>query len=321
MGMNILELKAADLGGAIAHVAATQLYMAMTDDDEEVGPRTWFGSDPADDAGIEKDVLDMASYINGRDIPAEQLWRWGMIEGIVVRDVEEFRALPTARRLAFEIFTDTCMRAHHRLELAQLDAQKLIPLAEVPTPGLKLEDSIFEPHGSLADQEDYQKQWLADQDAADRRRLEEQIAKAAEEAAGESQSLGKPIDDQDEKPAGLSAGVKEGAGDETEVAGEGQEPSGAPSADMSAQGSVPEMADDGLPATGGDDGDGSEGGAAGDAAGGAELADPVAQPAGDEAGADGAADGAHAAVESEARIGGENIAADTKKSRKGKSTS
>lgn len=243
--MNILELKAADLGGAIAHVAASQLYQAMTeDDDEALGPRTWFGSDPDDGGGLEKDVLDLAQYVNGRDIPAEQLWRWGMLNGIVVREVDEFLALPLARRLAFEIFTDTCMRAHHRLELAQLDAQKMIPFDAPATPGLKLEDSIFEPHGSLGDQEEYQKQWMADQAAEDRRRLETEIAAAAAEAGGESQSLGTALDEQDEKPAGLSAGVKEEAGDETEAAEAGQTEGNAAVPDPSAQGSVPGVPDD-----------------------------------------------------------------------------
>lgn len=279
--MNILELKAADLGGAIAHVAASQLYQAMTEDDEaQNGPRTWFGSDPADSDGIETDVLDMARYVNGRDIPAEQLWRWAGLNGIVVREVDEYRDVPLARRLAFEIFTDTCARAHHRLELAQLDARKMIPLGEVePPPGLKLEDSIFEPHGSLDDQEAYQKQWLKDQEAADQRRLEEEIARQQEPR--DSQTAGAPIDeDQDEKPAGLSAGQREDATDEEEAAAAGQETGDTPPADPAAQGTVSDLP--------GDDRDGDQDEPGGASAPAGELEPPLAD-AEDNGGSEGAA--------------------------------
>lgn len=322
--MDILEMKASELGGAVGHVAASQLYLAMTDGEAQPsGPRTWFGSDPADEAGIERDVFDMASYVNGRDIPAEQLWRWCMINGIVVIEVDDYHALPVARRLAFEVFTDTCMRAHHRIELAQLDAKRLIPHGDAaPAPGLKLEDSIFEPYGSLGEQEDYQRQFLADQAAADRRRVEEETAVAAAEAAGESQSLGAPIDEQQGKPAGLSAGMKEDHHEE-EAAGAGPALGATPAADPGAQGSVPEVADAGLPATPGDDGHEPAGGAADHAPGGAELAGTLAQPPGNEAGADGAADGAHAPLEAEARERGEDVTppAKGKKAGKGKPTS
>lgn len=314
--MDIMSLKPADLGGAIGHVAATQLYMAMTeDDDQPAGPRTWFGSDPADGAGIETDVLDMATYVNGRDIPAEQLWRWGMINGIVLREVEDFHTLPIARRLAFEIFTDTCMRAHHRLELAQLDAQKLIPLADPAAPALKIEDSIFEPHGSLGDQEDYQKQWLADQEAADRRRLEETIAAAATASAGESQSLGAPIDDQDQKPAGLSAGVREERDDAEEASTQGQAAGSEAAPDPQAQGTVSGIS--------GDLGDGEQGEQARAASSPEQLAPAVADAEGaaGESELTETAPASHPTVEAEARIGGEGVTQATPKTRKGKSTS
>jgi len=245
--MNILDLKAADLGGAIAHVAASQLFLAMTEDEEnDFGPRTWFGSDPDDEDGVEKDVLDMARYVNGRDIPAGQLWRWAAMNGIVVNEGRDYPAVPLARRLAFEIFTDTCMRTHHRLELAQLDARKLIPLGDAsPAPTLKLEDSIFEQHGSLSDQEAYQKQWLRDQEAADARRLEEEVARQ-EAASALTQSVGAPIDETEtEKPAALSAGQREEKNNAQEAADAGQEAGDTPPADPGAQGSVSELAGDG----------------------------------------------------------------------------
>ena len=281
--MNILELDAADLGGAVAHVAATQLYLAMTEDDDiPAGPRTWFGSDPDDDAGIEKDVLDMARYVDGRDIPAEQLWRWAGMHGIVINEGEDYRAVPLARRLAFEIFTDTCMRAHHRLELAQLDARELIPLGDtLSSAGLKLEDSIFEPHGGMGDQEAYQKQWLADQEAADRRRLDEQVA-AQTAAEGEvGQSAGMAIDEEEQgKPAGLSAGQREEKGDAENPANDGQEAGGTPAADPAAQGAVPGLS--------GDCGDGDQDEPGGAFAPADELAAPVAdaQDGGGDEGAD-----------------------------------
>lgn len=317
--MNILELNAADLGGAIAHVAASQLYAAMTEDDEDaLGPRTWFGSDPDDGVGIEKDVLDMARYVNGRDIPAEQLWRWAGINGIVVNEGDDYQALPVARRLAFEIFTDTCMRSHHRLELAQLDAAKLIPLSEeTPVAGLKLEDSIFEPHGSLGDQEPHQAQFLADQAALDQSRLEE-AANPTEENEGPGQSAGAPIDEE-QRPAAISAGIMERTDNEEEAADQGQVSGGTPAADPGAQGSISELAGDGgtqLEITSED-----SAGNAGVAAQGGQ-ADALAEPLADATADAGPADGAHTTMADAAPVSGEGVAeapAKAKKPTQGKS--
>jgi hypothetical protein len=286
MVMNILELKAADFGGAVAHVAASQLFQFLTEDgDDEDDDLNWYGS--SDTSRTEQDVLAMARYINGRKIPAEQLWRWGAIEGIL--DAGLFVSatdLPLPRRMAFEIFNEVCAAAHHRLELAQLEQRKAeIAAKPVEQPGLKLEDSIFEPHGSLADQEEYQAQWLKDQAKLDEQLLEQQATQTSEQDPP-AFSAGEPIaEDQDEPetPASISVGIQQGRSREKETADQGQGESGEAPADPGAQGDVSDLADDG--------GDGRSGvPAADEAAEAQQLGQAVAEQATSQGG--GSADGA-----------------------------
>ena len=145
-------------------------------------------------------------------------------------------------------------------------------------PALKIEDSIFEPHGSLGDQEAYQAQWLKDQQAADRRALEDAKAIEEAEAAAETMSLGAPIETETEdqnRPAALSVGQQEGATDEKEAADEGQETGGDAQPDPDAQGSISELLGDSDSAEGSDE-------PVGEAAPASEMAEPLADQGSDE---------------------------------------
>ncbi|MGI2031955.1 hypothetical protein ACRQ1B_06135 [Rhizobium panacihumi] len=281
--MNILEINPADFGGGIAHVAASQLYEFLLHDQAEgAAAPTWFGN--ASDS-VEDDVLAMARYINGFEMSGERLWRWGQIEGVFDTGLTSYEDLPLPRRMAFEIFADVCATAHHRLASAQ-DLQRKADASAIAAenvPGLKLEDSIFEPHGSLGEIEPHQQQYLKDQQQADAAALAAAEAKANEPEEHDAFSAGAPIDEENEpgKPASMSAGTQEGSTDETETADQGQAAGGAPAPDPDAQGNVAGLSDD--------DGEADAGADGASPTSTGEVADPVAKPAGDEGGSGAAA--------------------------------
>lgn len=237
---DIISIDPVDFAGAIGHLAANGLYAILEGRDLE--NENWFGGDVAQ---LEHDVYILAEYVSRTEASGERLWRFAAIEALT--DDGNYDDIALSRRLAFNLFASTSLQALRELKPVQDAAAAALAFAtaETTVEMLKIEDSIFEPHGSLGDQEAYQAQWLKDQQAADRRALDE--AEAAEEAqATEAISAGTPIDIETEdqaKPAALSVGQQEGASDEKEAADEGQEAGNEPAADAGAQGSVADMVD------------------------------------------------------------------------------
>lgn len=248
---DIISIDPVDFAGAIGHLAANGLYAILEGRDLE--NENWFGGDVAQS---EHDVYILAEYVSRTEASGERLWRFAAIEALT--DDGNYGDIPLSRRLAFNLFASTSLQALRELKAVQDALAQILAVAEYKEPpALKIEDSIFEPHGSLGDQEAYQAQWLKDQQAADRRALDDAKATEEAEAAAETMSIGAPIEteieDQD-RPAALSVGQQEGATDEKEAADEGQEAGGEPAADAGAQGSVADMADDLQEAVGRDGG-------------------------------------------------------------------
>lgn len=248
---DIISIDPVDFAGAIGHMAANGLFAIL--EGRELENENWFGGDVAQS---EHDVYILAEYVSRTKAGGERLWRFAAIEALT--DDGNYGDIPLSRRLAFNLFASTSLQALRELKAVQDARAQILAVAEYKEPpALKTEDSIFEPHGSLGDQEAYQAQWLKDQQAADRRALDE--AKAAEEAeaAVDTMSLGAPIETETEdqnRPTALSVGQQEGATDEKETADEGQEAGGEPAADAGAQGSVADMVDNLPEAVDGDGG-------------------------------------------------------------------
>lgn len=345
---DIISIDPVDFAGAIGHLAANGLYAILEGRDLE--NENWFGGDVAQS---EHDVYILAEYVSRTEAGGERLWRFAAIEALT--EDGNYGDIPLSRRLAFNLFASTSLQALRELKAVQDALAQILAVAEYKEPpALKIEDSIFEPHGSLGDQEAYQAQWLKDQQAADRRALDE--AKAAEEAeaAADTMSLGAPIETETEdqnRPTALSVGQQEGATNEKETADEGQEAGGDAQPDPDAQGSISELLGDGDSAEGSNepvgeappasevaealadqgsdegsqsaDGAGAEhaaipdGAAGGDAARGEEPGDDRSQPGDDGTATDGS-DGAAAAASGDDAVG-----ADVKKparARKSKKT-
>ncbi len=249
---DIISIDPVDFAGAIGHLAANGLYAILEGRDLE--NENWFGGDVAQS---EHDVYILAEYVSRTEAGGERLWRFAAIEALT--DDGNYGDIPLSRRLAFNLFASTSLQALRELKSVQDALAQILAVAEYKEPpALKIEDSIFEPHGSLGDQEAYQAQWLKDQQAADRRALDETRANETF-ANGETAPItaGTPIDTGTEdqtRPAALSVGQQEGATNEKETADEGQEAGGEPAADAGAQGSVADMVDNLPEAVDGDGG-------------------------------------------------------------------
>ncbi len=271
---DIISIDPVDFAGAIGHLAANGLYAILEGRDLE--NENWFGGDVAQS---EHDVYILAEYVSRTEASGERLWRFAAIEALT--DDGNYDDVALSRRLAFNLFASTSLQALRELKPVQDAQAKSLADAEYMEPAaLKIEDSIFEPHGSLGDQEAYQAQWLKDQQAADRRALDEAKAIEEAEAAAETMSLGAPIETETEdqnRPAALSVGQQEGATDEKETADEGQEAGGDAQPDPDAQGSISELLGDGDSAEGSDE-------PGGEAAPASEVAEALADQGSDEGG-------------------------------------
>ena len=269
---DITSIDPVDFAGAIGHMAANGLYAII--EGRELEDENWFGGDIAQ---LEHDVYILAEYVSRTEAGGERLWRFAAIEALT--DDGNYGDIALSRRLAFNIFASTTLQALRELKTVQDALAQILAVAEYKEPpALKIEDSIFEPHGSLGDQEAYQAQWLKDQQAADRRALDE--AKAAEEAAAAADaiSLGAPIQTETEdqnRPTALSVGQQEGATDEKETADQGQEAGGDAQPDPDAQGSISELLGDSDSAEGSDE-------PVGEAPPASEVAEALADQGSDE---------------------------------------
>eukprot|EP01031_Cornospumella_fuschlensis_P004140 gene4140-5181_t len=106
--MDITEINPIEYGGAIAHVAAAQLFQILTASENMEGPSAvnWFGGEEGQDDAAAT-VLLLAEYVTKRGAGGERLWIWGSINGLIVEGVPESRQFgdaPLYRRLAFDMF-------------------------------------------------------------------------------------------------------------------------------------------------------------------------------------------------------------------------
>ncbi|MCH4541418.1 hypothetical protein [Ochrobactrum sp. A-1] len=281
---DILKINAVEYGGAVAHVAAFRAFEILSDDTSELHASSfdWYGGSRNPEAE-ETEVLTLAEYTARTASIGEQLWRYGVISGVIVQnDVKAplFTDLPLARQVAFNTFAATCLGVELEMRKAQLAAEKAAIEAQRSAPApLALEDSIFEPEPSLGDQHEYQKVFMKELPAYEQQ-IADARAKAELEAAAEQEiaSIGEKITD---APAPLSLGEIEK--DETnaeETSAAGSEAGGTAEADPDAQGQIHDLDDDGSTADGQTVSSTSEGTSEDPS----ELASPLEPEAGEAAG-------------------------------------
>ncbi|MFK0330895.1 hypothetical protein ACIQUB_07205 [Rhizobium sp. NPDC090275] len=248
---NIKDIDPADFAGGVAHVAAGQLFefLSMTENAEGVKAVNWFGGSSSAAEDLQTTVSAFALYVTDTDCVGETLWRWAEITGMGVAstDSQTFDDLAMPHRLAFSMFATVAKIANGQIRALQeqIRAAELAELANETAPALAVEDSIFEPIGTLGDQEPHQAQFLADQVELDTARLEAERIAAEKAEAGEEQSVGEELQEEPETPAALSVGIEQGATSEEGSTDKGPEAGDEAPADPAAQGDVSDLSDDG----------------------------------------------------------------------------
>ncbi len=230
--MDITEINPVEYGGAIAHVAAAQLFQILTASENMEGPAAvnWFGGEEGQDDAAAT-VLLLAEYVTKRGAGGERLWIWGSINGLIVEGVPEsqqFGDAPLYRRLAFDMFASVCLRSFEQLTTLQEAEFAARQLEQRDNPPIRLEDSIFEPTGSMFEIEKHAGQFLDDLAAADARRAEvadtalpDIPASPAAADRGIRQSL--PGQLHFETPMSIGAMAPAGEANEEEATDQGQE--------------------------------------------------------------------------------------------------
>jgi hypothetical protein len=247
--MKIEDINAIELAGAVGHLAAGQFFGLLQDGACWISPEI-----SADDGqAIEKAVLVLAEYVCTRELVPGQLMSFAAIDKI--RDEDAELDVHRARAWAYDLFTVTARHAHMLTvdEQKNIEQDKAFEARLEAAQPLKLEDTIFEPHGSLGDMEDYQKQFLEDSEREQQRLLEEQQKAALFEVGdGLATSVGGAPETEPTMPAMKlgqtinTTGELEG-GNEKETADPGQE-AGAPTpAASEASDTVRADRDDGSP--------------------------------------------------------------------------
>lgn len=237
---DILKINAVEYGGAVAHVAAFRAFEILTEGNAELHGSSfdWYGGSQ-DPEAEETEVMAFAEYTANTGAIGEQLWRYGIIAGLIVQDAlkqPQFDELTFAHQVAFNTFTSTCLGAELEMRKAQLAAEKAERETNRPDPApLAFEDSIFEPEASLNDQHEYQKQFLND------------LAETAKLVGVPAELLAVPA----AEPVGFTLPVASGSLslgkiDQDEINAKttsenGSEVGGTPSADTNAQGEAPQL--------------------------------------------------------------------------------
>ncbi len=288
---DILKINAVEYGGAVAHVAAFRAFEILSDETSDLHASSfdWYGGSRNPEAE-ETEVLLLAEYTARTASIGEQLWRYGVISGVIVQDDVKaplFTDLPLARQVAFNTFAATCLGVELEMRKAQNAAEKAAFEAQRATPApLALEDSIFEPEPSLGDQHEHQKIFMNElpayeQAIADAKAKAELVAASEQEKA----SIGEKITD---APAARSLGnIEKDETNAEETSEAGSEESGTAGADSNAQGEIHDLDDDGREA----DEQAISSSPEGTAEHPSELVSPLEAEAGEATGDGNAADG------------------------------
>ncbi|MBG6211760.1 hypothetical protein IWQ49_006451 [Labrenzia sp. EL_126] len=150
--MNILEIDCVSYATRVGFTAANELHELLFADPE--GPKANHAARflPIDvkDEDLEGAVMSMGAYVCNKGCDSgERLFRW--LIGDCGSDLQ-WEAIPERVVLALETFVSVCSKTHTKLRCLQIEAENR-ERRPAPTPAPKIEDTIFEVHGSLDEME------------------------------------------------------------------------------------------------------------------------------------------------------------------------
>ncbi|TCT34636.1 hypothetical protein EDC90_103330 [Martelella mediterranea] len=160
MKLDLAKLDLVEAAAAVAHAAASQLYGMFNETDGYDWPGTGLEGDPL--AGV---IYEMGAYCQRKSAFGDQLWLKFRHEGVLQDGIPEsklFADVETSRQWSFQIFA-RIFRSNYddMLHLRNAMAAQAEAAARKPAPKPDIEDTIFEPIGSMNEMEPHQRQFLA----------------------------------------------------------------------------------------------------------------------------------------------------------------
>lgn len=150
--MNILEIDCVSYATRVGFTAANELHELLLADPEvpRVDQAALFLPIDVKDEALERAVMNMGAYVCNKGCDSgERMFRW------LVRDCGsdlQWEDTPQPTALALETFVSVCSKTHTKLRCLQIEAENR-RLRPAPTPAPKIEDTIFEEHGTLGELE------------------------------------------------------------------------------------------------------------------------------------------------------------------------
>lgn len=178
--MNITEIDVDSYATRVAFVAAAELYALLSE-----GEGSHFMPACADEAALQQLVEETGAFVIAHGVEkGETVWRWlHERRGFLA----PWAAVPEERRFALDLFAVTLRDLRQRLAIRQIEAERRASLPP-PNPAPAIEDTIFEPVGSLGEMEPWAAEAAAgmarfDREQAAERELQRKAEIAAQEAA------------------------------------------------------------------------------------------------------------------------------------------
>lgn len=145
--MNILEIDCESYATRVGYSAAAELYALLHD--EPRSPETLSSFLPITvPEKTETELMDMGTYVCRKGCDSgERLFRWLKARGTY--DME-WQDAPDQVRQTLDCFVSVCGQTHTKLRCLQITAEAAAKKPGKPKP-VDIEDTIFEPEGSLAE--------------------------------------------------------------------------------------------------------------------------------------------------------------------------
>lgn len=185
--MDILEIDCVSYATRVGYSASFELLNLLNDEPEDSsGQPAPFLPIDLDGEDLEDMVIDMGTYVCKKGCESgERMFRWLSEKEAYDKPWEE---TPQEIVLALETFVFVCSKTYTKLHCLQIEAERRVQ-RPVPAPAPKIEDTIFEPIGSMAELEPH---------AAEAMKTWDESAKRAAEASGEGEpdaalSLGETV--------------------------------------------------------------------------------------------------------------------------------
>uniref|UniRef100_UPI003BACC630 hypothetical protein n=1 Tax=Stappia sp. TaxID=1870903 RepID=UPI003BACC630 len=177
--MNILEIDVDSYATRVAYVAACELLSLL----EENPGRTFVTNVP--EKALADEIAALSGFIiHSRIDRGETVWRWLRERNGGV----PWEHVPPAQRLALDLFARTLRDLRGVLSIRQIEAERVADLPP-PSPPVPIEDTIFEPVGSLGELLPHAVE-AGRQSAAYDAAMREQREKARQEALSDKEAAG-----------------------------------------------------------------------------------------------------------------------------------